>query len=72
MPVSAPGTVGRTDRVARLIVGAVLIGFALFCPWAAELGTGVQLVSGIVGAVLAVTAAFGICPLYRMLGVCTG
>jgi len=58
--------------VFRLAIGLVLIGFALFCPWAAELGPTVQWVSGLVGLVLGATAVVRFCPLYRILGVCTG
>jgi hypothetical protein len=59
------------DRVFRVAIGLVLIGFALACPWAAELGAGVQWASGLVGVVLLGTAAMKFCPLYRLLGICT-
>ena len=66
------GRVGSVDRAVRFILGIVLVGFALACPWAAELGPEVQWVSGVVGVVLIGTAAMRFCPLYRMIGVCTG
>jgi hypothetical protein len=63
--------VGTPDRIARIVVGAVLIllpflsGLALFANpvwlWA----------SVIVGAVLIVTALVRFCPLYAILGLST-
>ena len=67
----AAGRLGHMDRVFRVAIGLVLIGFALACPWAAELGPGVQWASGLVGVVLLGTAAMKFCPLYRVLGICT-
>ena len=63
--------VGGTDRVARLAAGSVLVLFALLCPFAAAQGPVIVWGSGIVGAVLIVTGLVRVCPLYRMLGVCT-
>jgi hypothetical protein len=63
--------VGLTDRIVRLVVGAVLLGFALACPFAQAQGPAVVWISGIVGAVLAVTGALGICPIYRLTGMST-
>lgn len=71
MATKSVGSVGRTDRALRLVLAIVLLGFAFFCPWAAELGQTVQLVSGVVGAVLGLTAIVSFCPLYRILGICT-
>lgn len=68
MSQKANGSVGKLDRMARLILAAVLIGFALFCPFAKSLGPLVVWPSGIIGAVFLVTAAVGKCPLYRVLG----
>ncbi|WP_332693144.1 YgaP family membrane protein [Devosia sp.] len=63
--------VGTPDRIARMIIGAVLVplpllpGIALFASpiwfWA----------SLIVGAVLIVTALIRFCPLYSVLGLST-
>lgn len=63
--------VGTPDRIARIVVGAVLVllpflsGLALFANpvwlWA----------SVIVGAVLIVTALVRFCPLYAILGLST-
>lgn len=66
------GKIGNADRSARFAVGALLVGFALLCPWAAAQGAAVQWISGIVGVVLIGTAAMRFCPLYRILGICTG
>jgi len=71
MDVRRKGAVGTTDRVVRLALGAVLVLFALFCPWAMAQGTAVVLITAGVGTVLIVTAAFRFCPLYRVLGLCT-
>ncbi|MFP4327647.1 MAG: DUF2892 domain-containing protein [Paracoccaceae bacterium] len=62
---------GRLDRWIRLAAGLVLVGFALFCPFAADLGPVVVWGSGMIGAVMLVTAAVGICPLYSALGLRT-
>jgi hypothetical protein len=66
------GRVGRLDQVIRIVLGVVLVGFALFCPWAAELGPVVQWISSIVGIVLIATAMVRTCPLYRALGLRSG
>lgn len=53
--------VGGFDKWARVVIGAVLIGWALTGgPWWAWIGV-VPLVTGL----------FGFCPLYRLLGVNT-
>jgi hypothetical protein len=71
MAVHATGHVGKWDRAVRAILGLVLLGFALFCPFAEAQGAFVVWASGVIGAVLAVTAATGRCPLYRLIGVRT-
>lgn len=71
MSETAAGRVGHMDRVFRVAIGLILIGFALACPFAAELGASTQWISGLVGAVLVATAALRFCPLYRVLGICT-
>ncbi|HEY8273063.1 MAG TPA: DUF2892 domain-containing protein [Pseudolabrys sp.] len=55
---------GSFDRLARLIVGAALIAFALgyIAP-----GTGWNLV-GWIGVVPILTALFGTCPAYSLFG----
>ena len=56
--------VGSLDRMARLVVGAVLISFALgyFAP-----GTGWNWL-GWIGLVPILTALFGSCPAYSLFG----
>ncbi len=71
MTINIAGRLGTTDRLLRAILGIALLGFALFCPWAASLGLAVQIVSGAVGAVLLWTATVNSCPIYRALGICT-
>ena len=53
---------GTTDRLLRVIVGLVLLGFALFGPKAAW---------GWIGIIPLATAAVGWCPLYTLLGIKT-
>jgi hypothetical protein len=59
--------VGLIDRVLRALLGAALIAFALgyVLP-----GTGWSWV-GWIGVVPLLTAVFGTCPVYSMLGVST-
>ena len=71
MTTATRGGVGRIDAYTRFALGIVLVLFALFCPWAAELGLGVQLPSGLVGLALIATAGVRSCPLYRLLGIRT-
>lgn len=59
--------VGLVDRIARIAVGALLIAYAI------PLGfpqTGWNWV-GWIGVVPLLTAVFGICPAYSLLGVST-
>ena len=65
------GGVGRIDKLARTVLGAVLVGFAFFCPFAKDLGTLVVWGSAALGVILLVTALLGRCPLYRIFGVRT-
>jgi hypothetical protein len=57
---------GTVDRVIRVIVGVVLLWYALLAP-----ATGYNFI-GWIGIIPLVTAALGICPLYSILGVSTG
>ena len=59
--------VGRFDQIARIIMGLVLLSFALSCPWAASFGATVTWPSGIIGAVLLVTGLTRRCLAYRLL-----
>jgi hypothetical protein len=64
--------VGSFDRIARLVIGALLV----IWPW---LGHGMMMGVGgplrwiglIAGIVLIVTALMGTCPIYRLMGVNT-
>jgi hypothetical protein len=71
MDRSTAGHVGKIDRIVRIVLGLVLLGFALACPFAKSLGDAVVWGSGIVGLVLLGTALIRFCPLYRMLGICS-
>ncbi len=57
--------VGSIDRYVRVVVGLVLIGFALYyqsLPYSWL---------GWIGIVPILTAVFGTCPLYSVLGIST-
>ncbi len=64
--------VGRLDRVGRAVLGLVLLGFAIFCPFAQTLGPLVVWASGLAGAALLASAAVGVCFVYRLFGLDTG
>lgn len=66
------GRVGLIDRVLRFALGAVLLAGVLFSPGLAGMGTAAQVIAAVVGLVMIGTAAIKFCPLYRILGVCTG
>lgn len=72
MTEKAIGRVGQIDRLLRFALGAAVLAAVLFCPWFAAQGQSFQIGAGLVGAVLVGTAAIRVCPLYRILGVCTG
>ena len=57
--------VGGIDRVLRIIIGLVLIAYAIPLGFPA---TGWNWV-GWIGIILLATAIFGICPLYSIIGV---
>ena len=59
--------VGNVDRVIRIIIGIVLIAFAIRIGFP---DTGWNWV-GWIGVVPILTAAFGMCPLYSLLGLST-
>jgi CHASE2 domain-containing sensor protein len=54
--------VGRIDRAIRIVLGGVLLGFALFCPWAAIFGSWVPLPSGLIGLMFLVIGVTRRCP----------
>jgi len=63
--------VGTIDRVLRLLVGAALIA----APLTNFMGLGANDVAAYammaVGGILALTAVFGLCPIYSILGIKT-
>ncbi|ABV95657.1 hypothetical protein Dshi_3929 (plasmid) [Dinoroseobacter shibae DFL 12 = DSM 16493] len=62
------GRIGAWDRALRVALSFVLLGFALFCPFARDLGPVAVWGSGVVGAVVLATALLGWCPIYHLLG----
>lgn len=59
---------GTADRVVR---GLVVAPIALIAAVAVGLGTVAGVVLAVVGVVMALTAAVGFCPLYRLVGIST-
>lgn len=57
--------VGGADRIIRIIIGLVLLWYALLAP-----ATGYNWI-GWIGIVPTLTALLGYCPLYSVLGVST-
>ena len=62
-----PTNMGTIDRVARFAIGLALIAYAIPIGFAQ---TGWNWV-GWIGVIPLLTAAFGSCPLYTMLGMST-
>ncbi len=54
--------VGKTDRIIRVILGALLVGNVFFA---------LQHPIGWIGVILILTGLAGICPLYSLLGINT-
>lgn len=65
------GNVGSIDRLLRLLIGAVLIVAPLINFMGLGANTIAVYVMIAVGGILVLTAAFGVCPIYRMLGIKT-
>ncbi len=61
--------VGTPDRVIRILIGALLIGAALFTGWAAFVSPWAYWGAIVVGFVLIVTAVFRFCPIYAAFGL---
>jgi len=55
------------DRIARVVIGAVL----LFLGFGSTIGGAVGVIVGLVGVVLVVTGLVGFCPLYTVLKINT-
>lgn len=54
--------VGRYDRLARVLIGALLLALAFFGP---------QTAWGLLGLLPLLTGMFGYCPIYTLLGTST-
>ena len=57
---------GKTDRIIRVVLGVILLGFAFF-----SLSDTARIVAGLAGAIVLVTGAIGFCGLYKILGIST-
>ncbi|RUM82980.1 MAG: DUF2892 domain-containing protein [Candidatus Thioglobus sp.] len=53
--------VGRGDKIVRLFAGVVVIGAGFY--YGSYLG--------VIGVILVLTALFGLCPVYSILGIST-
>ena len=56
---------GTIDRVVRIVIGLVLLWYALMAP-----ATGYNWI-GWIGVIPIVTSLVGVCPLYSILGIST-
>jgi hypothetical protein len=63
--------VGTVDRLLRLVVGAALIAAPLINFMGLGASATVTYLMIAVGVILGATAVFGICPLYKLIGVST-
>ena len=63
--------VGTFDRIARLVLGLILIAAPFLTAYGVWQNDIIKYGAVVVGAVLALTAIFSICPLYSLLGVRT-
>ncbi|MCK0097327.1 DUF2892 domain-containing protein [Yoonia sp. F2084L] len=63
--------VGTVDRALRLIIGAALIVAPLLNLMGLGANTMIAYGMMVVGGILALTAVFGMCPLYSVLGIRT-
>ena len=63
--------VGSIDRLLRLVIGAILIA----APLINFMGLGANVVATYlmiaVGLILVLTSLFGMCPMYKVLGIST-
>lgn len=63
--------VGKVDRIARIVIGALLIFLPYFYASAIWSNPLARWGLPLVGLVLVITAFFRFCPLYRLIGVNT-
>ena len=57
---------GKTDRIIRVVLGAVLLGLALL-----NLSGLAQTIVMVVGVIALITGTMGFCGLYKILGIST-
>ena len=57
--------VGSWDKVLRLVIAVVAVVLALV------IGGGWGIVFWVVAGIMALTAVFGMCPIYRLVGIST-
>jgi hypothetical protein len=69
--ITMAANVGTVDRALRLIVGAALIVAPLLNFMGLGASTAVAYTLMGVGGILALTAVFGMCPIYSLLGIKT-
>lgn len=62
--------VGSTDRLIRIILGALLVALPLLGV-VSSLGSTLGIIMAVVGAVFIVTGFVSFCPLYRIIGAST-
>jgi len=65
------GNVGRIDRFLRLLIGAALIVAPLIGFMGLGANATVVYAMIAIGGILMLTALFGVCPIYRLLGIGT-
>jgi hypothetical protein len=65
------GNVGTVDRALRFVIGAALILAPLLNIMGLGANAMVAYLLMAVGGILALTAVFGMCPLYSLLGIKT-
>ncbi|PJI84315.1 Protein of unknown function (DUF2892) [Yoonia maricola] len=63
--------VGTFDRALRLVIGAALIVAPLLNVMGLGVNTMVAYILIAIGGILALTAVFGLCPIYSLLGIKT-
>jgi hypothetical protein len=60
--------IGNIDRIARLVIGLALLASPLLNIPAIRSSSALAYTSMGVGLILTLTAVFGFCPIYRILG----
>jgi len=60
-------TVGKTDKIIRLLIAAVLVFVAV----TTDISFGLKIAALVVAGIAVLTAFTGLCPLYSILGIST-